>query len=88
MFGPNLSDLEHLHQPMFVIEPAPQVRRGWRAFKCEDCDLLFALPTRDHASPSRDQCPYCKESEPAPFRSWPDHELRVDEHGNLVNGGL
>jgi len=70
----------------------PDVRRGWRAFECELCSLIFAMPTRDHASPSQDDCPHCRAvgdgTQCRPIRSWPDAELVVDEHGNLIGGGL
>lgn len=87
MFGPNLSDLGHLHQPMFVIEPAPQVRRGWRAFKCIVCGLRFATPCEKHDAVDHTTCPRCLR-DLTPIRSWPDAELKCDEFGNLVNGGL
>ena len=68
------------------------VRRGWRAFKCEQCGLVFALPTRDHASQSVEDCPVCRANiascEMQPIRSLPDPELKVDAHGNLLNGGV
>ena len=68
------------------------VRRGWCVFLCEQCGLVFALPSRDHASPSAEDCPVCRANlaswEMQPIRSWPDPELKVDGSGNLLNGGL
>ena len=66
----------------------PQVRRGWSAFKCE-CGRVWAEPTRDHmVNIYGVMCPDCDQTFCHPIRSWPDPELKVDEHGNLVNGGL
>ena len=66
------------------------VRRGWRAFKCHDkeCGLIWAEPEFEHDANYSVPCPDCTNQGCNPIRSWPDAELKVDEHGNLVNGGL
>ena len=66
------------------------VRRGWRAFKCgrRPCQFVWAEPTAGHDWLDVVRCPNCMTTPCEPVRSWPDSELKVDEHGNLVNGGL
>jgi hypothetical protein len=73
------------------MEEMKEVRQGWRAFECDVRGLVFALPCRDHSSYSREDCPRCYgslDSNPCqPFDSWPDENMRVDQWGNLINGG-
>ena len=67
---------------------ATDARRGWRAFKCHECDFCWAEPEFEHDANYSVPCPDCTKQGCKPIRSWPDPELKVDEHGNLINGGL
>ena len=60
-----------------------KVRRGWRYFQCFECDYKWKLPTRDHISPSGEDCPKCHEWA-VPYKSEPDATLKCDDMGNLI----
>ena len=59
------------------------VRRGWRSFLCDECGHKFEWPTRDHKSPSGENCPECGEWL-FPHDSRQDETLKVDDMGNLT----
>ena len=66
--------------------PITEVRRGWRAFKCDFCGHVWDEPSSNHASEKMSTC-NCG-TRTLFVRSWPDPELKVDQFGNLLNGGL
>ena len=59
------------------------IRRGWRSFLCDGCGHKFEWPTRDHRSPSGENCPECG-GWVVPRDSWHDETLKVDDMGNLT----
>lgn len=68
--------------------PKP-TRQGYRYFKCDGedddgkaCGHVWREPTRDHQSPSGENCPMCN-AWVFPHYSEPDATLRVDSMGNL-----
>ena len=87
MQGPTLSELRKLAE----ANQSQSVRRGWRAFKCEQCGAVFARPIANISSDALDKiswCMGCKDCFATFVRSLPDPELKVDAHGNLLNGGV
>ena len=58
-------------------------RRGWRSFLCDECGHKFEWPTRDHRSPSGENCPECGEWL-FPHDSRQDETLKADDMGNLT----
>ena len=57
--------------------------RGWRFFHCWECHHEWSEATRDHLSPSGDNCPKCGEWE-FPHGSVADTGIPVDDFGNLI----
>lgn len=56
---------------------------GWRLFHCDDCNEKWESATRDHASPSGEDCENCG-AWVFPHLGRPDPTLQVNEHGNLT----
>jgi hypothetical protein len=63
--------------------PNPDVRRGWRAFRCDECGHEWEWPSRDRHSPSGEDCPKCHEWV-FPHANRPDESLPCDSMGNLL----
>lgn len=59
-----------------------EVRQGWRHFRCGGCGAQWESASRDHASPSGEECE-CGEWV-FPHGSRPDAALEVNEYGNLT----
>ena len=60
----------------------PVVIRGWRFFECWECGEKWKSPSRDHGSPSGEDCP-CGEFV-SPVSSKPDESIPCDDMGNLI----
>ena len=58
-------------------------RKGWRAFKCPECNNQWEWPTRDRFSPSGENCLQCGEWV-FPFDCREDESLETDKYGNLI----
>lgn len=58
------------------------VAAGWRVFRCDECGAQWESASRDHVSPSGEDCA-CGEWV-FPHESRPDPTLPVNEHGNLT----
>lgn len=56
---------------------------GWRHFRCEECGREWKSTTRDHESPSGDDCACCG-AWVHPADHWADEKLETDESGNLL----
>ncbi len=61
----------------------PLIRRGWRAFRCEECFHAWEYPTRDRLSPSGEDCPECH-TWCTPRGNREDATLPCDDSGNLL----
>jgi hypothetical protein len=57
--------------------------KGWRLFRCEECQHEWKLATRDYNSPSGENCPKCDEWE-FPYFGEPDDSIPSDKMGNLT----
>lgn len=57
------------------------VAAGWRVFRCDECGAHWESTSRDHASPSGEDCD-CGEWV-SPHASRADETLVVNEYGNL-----
>ena len=57
--------------------------QGWRLFWCDECGERWESASRDHASPSGEDCLRCGEWV-SPHDSRADDTLPVDEFGNLT----
>lgn len=58
---------------------------GWQIFACEDCGRVWLASTRDHLSPSGENCADCGSwVHPTDTRS--DTSLETDSSGNLLCG--
>jgi hypothetical protein len=58
---------------------------GFRKFTCEECGTVWVQATRDHTSPSGDDCPVCHEFV-HPDMNWRDDvNLKTDHMCNLVD---
>jgi len=70
-----------------------QFAQGWRIFWCDECGEQWESASRDHASPSGEDCQRCGEWV-FPYDSRPDGSLPVNQFGNLtqsygrVNGAI
>ncbi len=72
------------NQPPSPESPVQRiVRRGWRAFECQECSTKWEWPSRDRFSPSGENCPNCGDWE-FPCGSRADDDIPVDEYGNLT----
>lgn len=60
-----------------------KIRSGWRYFECSECGHKWEWPTRDHTSPSGEDCPKCNSWE-FPYKSEVDEGLPCDRFGNLT----
>ena len=70
----------------------PTSRQGYRYFKCDgenddgkSCGRVWREPSRDHRSPSGENCPMCN-AWVVPHHSELDTTLPADAMGNLVRG--
>lgn len=59
--------------------------QGYRYFTCEVCGSTYKLATRDHCSPSGENCMVCQDFM-RPEDSEPASGLPVDANGNLRFG--
>ena len=57
--------------------------QGWCAFQCDECGAQWQSASRDHASPSGEDCEKCG-AWVFPHLHWPDPTLQCDEFGNLL----
>jgi hypothetical protein len=60
-----------------------EIRRGWRFFRCPDCDHKWKLKTRDCFSPSGEDCPVCG-GWATPNNYVVDVYIPADRMGNLI----
>lgn len=60
-----------------------QLEAGWRAFQCDECGAQWQSASRDHASPSGEDCEKCG-AWVFPHLHRPDPTLQCDEFGNLL----